>query len=108
MAKWIEGFEFRGRPPGSPLPIAWQLTVGVVVPDGFGGEVPVIKGPLTPEQAAELGYSLGSVLAVINAETLIECDRLRKALAESEEKRMALMRRIQKEDDARLGGDRHH
>lgn len=84
METWIEEFLYRGRPPtgpGSELAPDFHVIVGQQVANPFGGDDPPSRrtvGPLTPTQAAEMGYSLETLVTGINTATLSEVDRLRK------------------------------
>jgi hypothetical protein len=73
---YIDSFLFQGRPPGSPVPAAWSVTLGVVTADPFGGDDQVsTKGPLTATEAEALGFDLTTVLAGLNAQGLIAAER---------------------------------
>lgn len=83
--KWLEGFEFRGRPPGSILPLHWEIKIGVLVKDEFGDESRIIKGPFGVQRAKEMGIELARDIApAINFELMAEVEREREALVHAQ------------------------
>lgn len=67
MAISVYEFLYRG---GDEL--AWSVTLGNTMPDGFGGTIITTKGPMTPEQAEALGFPLSTVIDGINSAALAQ------------------------------------
>ncbi len=78
--RWVEEFLYRGRAPGSGVDPAWHVTVGAIVDDGFGGQTTVTRGPLTIDQAEEMGFELPVILAEINDDLMREVVSLQAEL----------------------------
>jgi hypothetical protein len=70
-APFIEEFLIRGQPDGL---IAWHVVLGADMPDGFGSSQRVLRGPLTPTGAAEMGVTLDTILGDVLAGALLRTE----------------------------------
>lgn len=71
----IYEFLYRGPTEQNNNAGSWHVVLGETV-NVFGKQVFQTRGPLTPSEAAALGYSLDTVLSAINADALAQIDRL--------------------------------
>lgn len=100
MEQWIEEFLFRGRPPsgpGSEMPQTFHVMVGQQVPNAFDPNEPPqrrVVGPLTPEQALDMGLDLETLIEGINAEAINQISELESAIAPLNEALAAANQRI--------------
>jgi hypothetical protein len=83
---WLEEFLYRGRPPsgpGSELAPDFHVILGRQAPDPLnpGSMRRELSLPLTPAQAAALGFVLPELISTINSAGL---DRVRALEAENE------------------------
>lgn len=92
-------FLYRGRPPGSAEQPAWQVTLGAVIPDPFGGAATFQTQTLNMQQAEKAGWALPEIIAAINADMLAKIDsekeeleRLRTRVTQLEQDRDLLLR----------------
>ena len=76
-----ERIEWIGRPPGSPLPHAIMVTLGVVSDDGFGGQQNTLRGPMGAQEAAALGFPVSKLVEGFNDAVAGDLASARAALA---------------------------
>lgn len=78
---YLYEFLYRGRPPGAKEEPAWQITLGVIVPDPFGGPATHREQTLNIEQAKAAGWGLPKIVEEINAEALVVAEQARADLS---------------------------
>lgn len=74
---YIHEFLFRGKPDGTT---EFHIYLGAVVADPFTGEPgdPILKGPLTLEEAEAFGFPLPTIIDAINKQALTEVATVRE------------------------------
>lgn len=81
MTAYLYEFTFRGRHPSeAPLPSDYHVRLGDQVTN-FGQSQLVQSGPLTPAQAAALGFPLPTIVAAINTAIMADNAALREDVA---------------------------
>jgi hypothetical protein len=81
--QYLEERVWRRRPPSmSSVPPAQSVTIGMEVA-GFDGPQILMKGPLTPEEAAALGWTQDVIDAAYSTENLAALSAMQAALTKA-------------------------
>lgn len=81
--QYLEERVWRRRPPSmSNVPPAQSVTIGMEV-TGFDGPQILMKGPLTPEEAAALGWTQDVIDAAYETENLAALSAMQAALTKA-------------------------